>query len=130
MKSFPIAFNQVAAHSLLLVWLGVVGLEVHHQWGHVVAGCSHHHHHGSPIHEHEHCLDWQGPHKGTQWDHHEHLCTLCEWEFLPLAKPLLLDAEEIASVNWFLRNFGQPNLGFSNWIGNNVNGKRGPPFCG
>ena len=79
-------FSAFSAVALLATWLGVVGLEVTHQWGHLVAGCSHHDHHGVHAHHHAECTTWEGPHEDTQLDSHEHVCDLCEWQWLPVGE--------------------------------------------
>ena len=79
-------FSMSSAVVLLATWLGVVGLEVTHQWGHLVAGCSHHEHHGVHAHHHAECTTWEGPHDDTQLDSHQHVCDMCEWQWLPVGE--------------------------------------------
>ena len=76
----------VSAVSLLATWLVVVGLEVTHQWGHLVAGCSHHEHHGVHAHHHADCTTWEGPHESSHLDSHEHVCDVCKWQWLPVGE--------------------------------------------
>ena len=54
---------------------------------HVISGCTHHHHHGQAEHHHHDCKKWDGSHAQDQWRSHEHVCTLCEWDFSPLSAP-------------------------------------------
>jgi len=72
------------AGTLLSVWALVIGLEVHHQFGHVVAGCNHHHHHGHHAHHHDGCTEWSGTHAEDHWLVDEHACTICGWDFSPV----------------------------------------------
>lgn len=77
------SFQTFSAFALLVTWLGVVGLEISHQMGHLLAGCSHHEHHGVPARHHAECKSWEGPHEDTQLSTHQHVCDMCEWQWLP-----------------------------------------------
>lgn len=127
MKQRSQHFPKQAALLLLAVWVGVVGLEVGHQLGHVLAGCNHHHHHGEHADHHPECQDWGGPHEEDQWIGHEHMCELCDWMFSPLAD--LTPALQKASAYPFVlaQATGRPDLGHVARIWMNSSGRRGPP---
>lgn len=71
---------------LLATWLGVFGLEVTHQLGHLFAGCGHHEHHGVHLDHHAGCNTWDGPHEDVEFDQHLHMCEMCDWRWLPLGE--------------------------------------------
>ena len=120
----------LSAVILMATWLGVVGLEVTHQWGHLVAGCSHHEHHGVHALHHAECTTWEGPHEDTQLDSHQHVCDMCEWQWLPVG-----EAPAKASIDAY------PELRVALTIGEaasqrltslrtEAHGRRGPPAQG
>ena len=79
-------FSMSSAVVLLATWLGVLGLEITHQWGHLLEGCRHPNHHGASAHFHAHCATSEGPHDGTQLDTRQQVCDLCEWQWMPVSE--------------------------------------------
>lgn len=128
MQRLPTSFFSVlSAQALLVVWTGVVGLEVVHQFGHLVAGCSHHHHHGEAGHHHEAGLEWGGLHEADHVLAHEHMCELCDWLFSPLAGPVVQTAR-LGKIAWHpLRPAGMPQARKARPFWGTASGKRGPP---
>ncbi|MGB0196182.1 MAG: hypothetical protein ACPGOX_08950 [Flavobacteriales bacterium] len=123
----PPRFTLVSAVTLLTVWVAVMGLEVTHQFGHLVAGCTHHHHHGEHAHHHEGCQDWSGPHEADHIDSHEHQCALCDWMFSPLANPFVHGEDECQLHVWLQRSLGQIEAGHRTPLWATACGRRGPP---
>ena len=71
---------------LLAIWLGAFGLEVTHEFGHLLSGCGHHEHRGVHMAHHGKCNTWDGPHEDVEFDEHLHMCVMCDWQWLPLGE--------------------------------------------
>jgi hypothetical protein len=123
----PTCCIRFSAIALLSVWVAVMGLEVTHQFGHVVAGCTHHHHHGEHAHHHVDCQVWSGSHEADHVAGHEHQCELCDWMFSPLAKPLLYSYDVYLAYGWLRQSLGQTETGHRTPLWATACGRRGPP---
>ena len=126
----PSKTSLLSAVSLMATWLGVVGLEVTHQWGHLVAGCNHHDHHGVHAHHHAECTTWEGPHEDTQLDSHQHVCDMCEWQWLPVGEApgkTSIDAHPELRVALTIGEVASQRL---TSLRTEAHGRRGPPAQG
>jgi len=124
------SLSALSAVVLLATWLGVVGLEVTHQWGHLVAGCSHHEHHGVHVHHHAECTTWEGPHEDTQLDTQQQVCDLCEWQWMPVSEApgkTSIDARPEWRVALTMGEVATQRLASSC---EDAHGQRGPPARG
>ena len=121
---------RISAFALLATWSLVVGLEVMHQVGHMVSGCSHHAHHGKHAHHHEGCSTWEGPHDDTRLVRHEHVCELCDWTFSLEVPPLTLEASRPWQTWRAERGIGEVTPGHAQQLLWTTTGRRGPPHCG
>ena len=114
-----------AALILLATWSSVVGLEIVHQAGHLVSGCTHHEHHGQ--HHHEACGAWDGPHEGDHLLAHQHVCEICEWMFSHLTT--LVKQRQPQEAKGWAENRPIPGIrkGWCDAPFWTTTGRRGPP---
>lgn len=124
-RKYAIGFARI----LLLVWLGVNGLEVGHRFGHLMAGCSHQHH-VEHVHLHEGSPEWTVTQEGCVWVSHDSDCELCDWMFSPLAKPAVNKVGKESHRVWIDRGLCHPEEGYEEPVWFTTCGKRGPPSCG
>lgn len=115
---------------LLAIWLAAFGLEVTHQFGHLLSGCGHHAHHGVHMVHHGQCNTWDGPHEDVGFDEHLHMCDMCDWQWLPLGESPEKEPPRSCPECRVTLTIGEPE---SEKIASDrirANGRRGPPVRG